>query len=239
MKIGLGITTRNRANLLWHILPLWKKSLHNVDAVIHVKIDMEEDTIGYTNLTAAHADIQFSAAGGRVGIAKAKNVNLAALLAQNCTHIFLVDDDIYPLRSRWWEIYTQEPFNHMGYFTTGKDRKPKTTKQACGVDSEIHQDLSGGLLYFTGRALELQYNPAYGFYGYEHIDMSRRCAAHCKQHPFIVPRRISEFFYSLDLDYNVQGYTGILPVENFQSSVHGEPIQSYIDENFKIYANLI
>ena len=80
--IGIGITTRNR----YKIFP---KTLANIK-----KFQPENSRIEIVN----DSDDEH-----RLGIARAKNRCLKAL--EDCEHIFLFDDDIYPIKHGWAEFY--------------------------------------------------------------------------------------------------------------------------------------
>lgn len=101
-KIGIGITTHNRydvyQNTLEHITKLAPKG-----AEIVVVDDASDEVV-------PEATYRFTI---NAGIARAKNKCLELL--QDCDHIFLFDDDTYPLIEDWHVpyVYNKEP--HLCY----------------------------------------------------------------------------------------------------------------------------
>lgn len=80
--IGIGITTRNRPTIFAKTLSQIKK-FQPLNSKI-VVVDDSNDEV-------------------RLGIARAKNKCLAQL--KDCDHIFLFDDDLYPIKEGWAEFY--------------------------------------------------------------------------------------------------------------------------------------
>lgn len=48
-----------------------------------------------------------------VGIARHKNKCLELLADAGCEHLFLFDDDAYPLVEDWWRPYVDSPEPHL------------------------------------------------------------------------------------------------------------------------------
>lgn len=42
-----------------------------------------------------------------------KNAGIAALMDAGCDHLFLADDDCWPLRSHWWSPYVRSQESHL------------------------------------------------------------------------------------------------------------------------------
>src|SRR6187402_2101376 len=112
MRIGIGVTCHNRhevaRNTLSHICRLMPP-----DAKIVVVDDAS------TKEPPFIPDYRFTT---NVGIARAKNKCLELL--DGCDHIFLFDDDTFPIADDWWEPYIESPEAHLMYifedFADGK-----------------------------------------------------------------------------------------------------------------------
>lgn len=101
------------------------------------------------------------------GIAKAKNMCLALL--DDCEHIFLFDDDCYPVIENWHEhyIYSGEP--HLS-FTFGR----KVLNQSIGLTE--YELPCGCMLYIDRKCLDVVggFDMDFEGYSYEHVNYSQR-----------------------------------------------------------------
>jgi len=113
--IGIGITTRNRHQIFPKTLSQIKKFQPQNSRICIVNDSDDEH---------------------RLGIARAKNRCLKEL--QDCEHIFLFDDDIYPIKHGWAEFYI-DASNKSGYkafsLTMVKSNYHEVQKQ---VDVSLH-----------------------------------------------------------------------------------------------------
>ena len=50
-----------------------------------------------------------------LGIVASKNASLAALMAAGCEHLFLWDDDTWPIADNWHLPYIESPEPHLAY----------------------------------------------------------------------------------------------------------------------------
>ena len=50
-----------------------------------------------------------------------KNLGIAALMDAGCEHLFLADDDVWPIRNGWAELYMNHPEPHLMH-CWGRDR---------------------------------------------------------------------------------------------------------------------
>lgn len=144
-SIGIGITTHNRNPLVRETVAKIKQ--HTPDAKLVVVDDASsipvkiKDTVVY----------RFN---DNVGIAKAKNKCLELL--SDCDHIFLFDDDTYPIANDWWLPYVESPEHHLMYlFDKWANGQP------VGDDAIIYKDANhvahshsrGCMLYIDSLAL--------------------------------------------------------------------------------------
>lgn len=87
MTIGVAVSTHARPLLLGQALSWWAKRMPDVLVVNH-------DRDG-------------------AGVAPTKNQGLAALMDAGCEHLFLADDDVWPITDGWWEPYTHSTEPHL------------------------------------------------------------------------------------------------------------------------------
>lgn len=173
--IGIGITTTPNRQLLAHTLKQWQRFLP-ADAKIIVYEDTDYD-----------------------GISVAKNKLLEQL--DDCSHIFLADDDTYPIKKDWWKPYIESPEPHLQYnFTNGPDHWGLQVVSRYG--KHISYDKSRGcMLYVDRRVLDVVggMHNVFGKHGREHEDWSERIhKAGLTKRPF---QDIDEkYFYCADED---------------------------------------
>lgn len=168
-RIGIGITTRNRADT-------FAKTYAEIarltpDAVIVVVDDAS--TIPVTGLNDV---IRFEE---NVGIARAKNACIEALYDKGVDHFFLFDDDAYPLLPGWYLPYVVSPEHHlMRIFEdlSGTRKLRDISKVYEGNGHVAYTGPRGVMLYADRLAIDTVggMDLAYGKWGYEHGDWSNR-----------------------------------------------------------------
>lgn len=156
--IGVGITTRNRYDV-------FKKTYDEIVRLTPgarvVVVDDASDT------PVPEADYRFRE---NVGIARAKNKCLELL--DGCDHVFLFDDDAYPLVEGWHQPYVDSPEPHLMHLWVHSE-------VATDGQHVARYDPQGAMLYFERRALVAAggFDPVFGKYGSEHGDLSNRIHA--------------------------------------------------------------
>lgn len=131
------------------------------------------------------------------GVAYSTNKCLDAL--KDCDHIFIFNDDCFPIKKGWEKVYTETGLNHLLYFRETVDIENMKTEN--GVD--WFTNCGGCLMYITKEVIEKvgYLNKDYGLYGYEHAGYSMRIhKAGLTPHPYMVPSNAGEYIYSLDYD---------------------------------------
>lgn len=168
-NIGIGITTRNRPEVLEHTINEIRR-LSPAGSHIVIVDDASD--------TPVYSAIRFDE---NVGIARAKNACLEALMADpNIQHIFLFDDDAYPLVENWWEPYVNSPEPHlMRIFPDLVNEKVKLNDIKVIYEGDGHIAYTGPrgiMLYVERRVVDAVggMDVAYGKWGYEHGDWSNR-----------------------------------------------------------------
>jgi hypothetical protein len=171
--IGVGITTRNRRNLLDQSLTEWRRNLP--EGALLVVVDDASET-PYPD--AAH---RFDR---QAGIARAKNKCIELLMNAGVEHLFLADDDTWPLLADWWQPYVASPEPHLMHLfkdvdwrTPGKCThltSPRTLWDDGTHYAQAHP--RGDMLYLHRTVVERVggMRPEFGTWGYEHVEYSRR-----------------------------------------------------------------
>lgn len=156
MKIGIGITTRDRREMAEATISQWRYFMPEDAKLVIVDDDSKEP---YPD-----ADYRFEQ---QAGIAVAKNKCLELL--EDCDHIFLVDDDINPVRKDWWRIYVDSGLNHAMYIF----ERRIFYKEPTYTSYELPR---GCMLYFKKICLEVVggMDPFFKIWGFEHANLSRR-----------------------------------------------------------------
>lgn len=185
MKIGLGITTRNRNEILEKCL-----QEHNRFLPEGARLVVVDDA---SDVPVKEADYRFEVS---VGVATAKNKCFDLL--QDCKHIFLFDNDIYPIHKDWYKPYIEHTEPHLQYIFTNT---------ICKAHKDIileHEDdytkaYSGGrgcMLYFNN--LQERFDETFKF-GFEHAELSQRIYKKgYTKYPFMDVKKSNNLLHSMD-----------------------------------------
>ncbi len=171
--IAVAITTRNRWEILASNLTAFKE--HTPDDVPILVWDDGSDQIPDDWDTRFGLD----GSGYNEGIARAKNHCLEWLYNTGKTHLFLFDDDAFPLVDEWWVPYANSPEPHlMRIFPDLAGPKKLNDIKLIYGDPQHHAytGARGLMLYVERRVLDVVggMDPIYGKWGYEHGDWSNR-----------------------------------------------------------------
>lgn len=159
-RIGIGITTQNRPDMFAECHE--RITRHAPEGA---KIVVVDDA---SRKRYADADYRFDEVAG---IARAKNKCLELL--DDCEHIFLFDDDTYPVTNDWWVPYVESDEPHLMYMW-----------YALGGATPVYEDEeltaflgpAGCMLYVERRVLDRVggMDPGFGRWGHEHVSWSDR-----------------------------------------------------------------
>ncbi|WKW86000.1 glycosyltransferase [Gordonia Phage JonJames] len=112
------------------------------------------------------------------GVARAKNICLEILMDLDVEHLFLVDDDCYPITPYWWHPYVESPHPHLqAIFPKPGGTSIKKLVPARLDENHISYDGGRGyFLYFHRSAIETVggFDPSFSPGGWEHVNMSDR-----------------------------------------------------------------
>lgn len=144
MSTGVAISTHQRPGILAKALAGWAKHMPDILVVIH-------DTRGD-------------------GVAATKNRGITALIDAGVEHLFLCDDDVWPISDNW-KLYTEDPEPHLMH-CWGKSRL---------INDDGHHTTwthPRGVMLYTHRTvidkiggMRLDFGPKGGG---EHVEWSRR-----------------------------------------------------------------
>lgn len=136
------------------------------------------------------------------GIAKAKNQCLSQL--DGCDHIFLFDDDTFPILTGWYEPYIESGINHLS-FTFDKLHHGGTNGNRLLLKSEnglnVYQNPCGCMLYINRKCLDVVggFDERFLGWGYEHVNYSQRIHnAGLTPYLFMDVSNSLELFHSMD-----------------------------------------
>lgn len=174
-RIGIAITTHNRPDILKKALEQHRKFLPP-DAVLVVIDD------GSKPSAIVPDGVRLIRHESSLGIVAAKNSSLVALMDAGCEHLFLWDDDAYPIADNWYEPYVESPEPHLAYqfLDLAGPRKLNDMTELYRDDKHVaYTGQRGVMLYYHRRAIEKVggFDPVYGRGMYEHPDLARRI--HC------------------------------------------------------------
>lgn len=195
-KIGIGITTRNRQDIL-------QKSLKNFALYTprEINIVIVDDA---STSPVSQASFTFQK---RAGIAAAKNKCLALLNNKNCEEFFLFDDDCYPISDNWFYPYIENKEPHFSYnFINKYFNQNLTIFNDYSIKAFSHS--TGAMLYCNKIVLEKvggMDSVHFKNIGWEHIDWSNRIfAAGLTSYRFMDIQNSNQYIYCLDEDKKCQ-----------------------------------
>jgi len=145
--IGIGITTKDRPELLKALVD----SIHKFTNMSNVLLHIEDDSVE------------------RLGVAKRKNNCLRVL--KGCSHVFLLDDDVEIIKAGWIDFFIKNSAeNHLLYLT------PKHNKINTFGKFSVYRDCGGVFMFLTKKHIEKvgAFDEKFGIFGFEHADYSNR-----------------------------------------------------------------
>lgn len=171
-RIGIAITTHQRPDVLKRAIEQHIKHLPAGALVVIV-----DD--GSMPAAAVPADIKLIRHEKSLGIVASKNASLEALMNAGCEHIFLFDDDAWPISDGWHVPYIESPEPHLAYqfLDLSGPRKLKDIAVLYRDDQHVsYTGQRGVMLYYHRRAIETVggFDPIYGRGMYEHSDLALR-----------------------------------------------------------------
>ena len=202
-SIGIAITTHNRGAQLGKTL---EHQLEHLPAGAYVVVVDD----GSSTPAKVPAGVNLFRFDTSRGIVSAKNKSLELLLEAGCDHLFLWDDDAYPIADGWEAPYIASPEHHLAYQFEDLSGPKKLHDIAKVYEDDKHVAFTGQrgvMLYYTRQAIETVggFDPIYGRGMYEHIDLAMRIhEAGLTTFKYMDVQGSSELIYSLDEHLEVQ-----------------------------------
>ena len=167
MQIGIGITTCDRPELLKKCLS--KINKHTKEFTIYVA----DDSNRYE------------------GVAYGKNECLRAL--STCDHVFLFDDDCYPIKDGWVDFFINSGQEHL-LFLNYTHNYYKTLES----NVRLYKDCGGVFMYMNREGLKKGgwFNENYGVWGFEHAEYSCKILGGHGKYPMLTGT--NKYLYSED-----------------------------------------
>ncbi|ELY4070456.1 glycosyltransferase family 2 protein, partial [Cronobacter sakazakii] len=171
-RIGIAITTHNRPDVLKQAIEQHLKHLP-AGALVVVVDD------GSSPAAVVPDGIRLIRHETSLGIVASKNASLEALMDAGCEHLFLWDDDAWPIADEWHLPYIESPEPHLAYqfLDLAGPRKLNDLSVLYRDDNHIaYTGQRGVMLYYHRSAIEKVggFDPVYGRGMYEHSDLALR-----------------------------------------------------------------
>lgn len=171
-RIGIAISTHNRADVLSRALTQHMKFLP-AGALVVVVDD------GSKPAAVVPAGVQLVRQETSLGIVASKNASLTALMDAGCEHLFLWDDDAWPIADDWHLPYIESPETHLAYQFLDLAGPRKLNDLAVLYRDDEHVVYTGQrgvMLYYHRSAIERVggFDWIYGRGMYEHSDLALR-----------------------------------------------------------------
>ncbi|EPF3218155.1 glycosyltransferase family 2 protein [Enterobacter hormaechei] len=171
-RLGIAITTHNRAEVLKRALEQHMKHLPSGAFVVVIDDGSHPAAVVPDNVNLVRHDQS-------LGIVASKNASLTALMDAGCEHIFLWDDDAWPIADNWHIPYIESPEPHLAYqfLDLAGPRKINDMTVLYRDDKHVaYTGQRGVMLYYHRRAIEKVggFDPVYGRGMYEHPDLALR-----------------------------------------------------------------
>jgi len=171
-RIGIAITTHNRPEVLKRAFEQHIK--HLPAGALLVVIDD-----GSKPAAVVPDGVQLLRHESSLGIVASKNASLTALVDAGCEHLFLWDDDAWPIADNWHQPYIESPEPHLAYQFLDLAGRNKLNDMAVLYRDDKHIAYTGQrgvMLYFHRSAIDKVggFDPVYGRGMYEHPDLALR-----------------------------------------------------------------
>ncbi len=201
MEIGIGISTTLNRSLVQNTLEQFRKfKAPNSEIVVHIDTEYE-------------------------GIAATKNKLLTQL--DKYEHIFLFDDDTYPIAPDWWKPYVESDEPHLMYQFKLPGKQASDMQEVYRDDKIVaYSHTRGCMIYIKKVVLEVVggFDTAYGKAMFEHPDWTNRIHnAGLTTHRAMDVPGSNKLFYCLDQDTNIE------------SSISSVDRQRGVRDNYKLY----
>lgn len=181
MNRGVAIVTYNRAKQLGDLIECVQKTVPEGTRIVVADDGSTDET---PQIVASFPDVMYLR-GTNKGVAHNKNRALCAL--QSCSFVALLEDDLFPVKPGWFEIYeTAARFLGVHHFCRVQDKEIPETIESCtyalqsayGWKPIYGESPRGDLTFVTKRAIQTVggMHPDFRGVGYAHGEWSNRIA---------------------------------------------------------------
>ncbi|MDH0194659.1 glycosyltransferase family 2 protein, partial [Enterobacter cloacae] len=170
--IGIAITTHNRPEVIKRAIEQHMKHLPSGALVVVIDDGSKPAAVVPDNVKLIRHEQS-------CGIVASKNASLTALVDAGCEHLFLWDDDAWPIADNWHLPYIESPEPHLAYQFLDLAGRNKLNDMAVLYRDDKHIAYTGQrgvMLYFHRSAIEKVggFDTVYGRGMYEHPDLALR-----------------------------------------------------------------
>jgi len=197
--VGIGITTRNRPEVLDYTLSQFVKYRdRNQDIVV---FDDFSDNRQRVDAVCEKYGIDFMYHSERLGIAKSKN----ELIKEFVDHegMILFDDDCFPTADGWYEHFLRAHKNHKQHHMIYA-REPQIMLAQRFRYADSWMGCLGVCVWLSKYAIQKVggWDPRFGIYGVEHHELTGRCrrAGLSPLGHYMTPRDMSTYIWCFDTD---------------------------------------
>lgn len=171
-RIGIAISTHNRADVLKRALSQHMQHLPAGALVVVIDDGSKPAAVVPDGMRLLRHE-------SSLGIVASKNASLTALMDAGCKHLFLWDDDAWPIADNWHLPYIESPEPHLAYQFLDLAGANKLNDMAVLYRDDRHIAYTGQrgvMLYYHRSAIEKVggFDPIYGRGMYEHSDLALR-----------------------------------------------------------------
>lgn len=171
-RIGIAITTHNRPDVLNRAIEQHIKHLPAGALVVVIDDGSKPAAVVPDGVQLLRHEIS-------LGIVASKNASLTALMDAGCEHLFLWDDDAWPIADNWHLPYIASPEPHLAYqfLDLAGTNKLNDLSELYRDDQHVaYTGQRGVMLYYHRSAIEKVggFDPVYGRGMYEHSDLALR-----------------------------------------------------------------
>lgn len=169
-RIGIAISTHNRPAVLSRAIEQHLKHLPAGALVVVVDDGSQPAAVVPDGVQLRRLDVS-------QGIVAAKNASLSALVDAGCEHLFLFDDDAWPIADGWHVPYVESAEPHLAYQFLDLAGARKLNDISVLYRDERHVAYTGQrgvMLYYHRSAIERVggFDSIYGRGMYEHSDLA-------------------------------------------------------------------
>ena len=236
MKIAVCITTRNRVDVFNKAM-----MMHRVFLPDNARLFIVDDNSDAPAILSAGfwSGESWYRSSENIGIPKAKNKCIELAMDWGADHIFLFDDDCWPIQDGWSDLYINNKEPHLMY-QFKLDGKNKKNMQIVAQEKDIiaYSHTRGAMLYMTKKVINTVggFDIGYGAGMYEHTDFTNRVYNNgLTTYRAMDVIDSSDYLYCLDQDGKVESSIPTKTRDNNLKKNHNKYLYSKTSKEYKGY----